>query len=139
MPRPEKPVARLGWLLDGELTFEPHRGPCRMAAEAHVALMGDLGRLENIDRALCDVLVLLGEALDGDPTSPSLWGQFRAALADLSQVGVKPDDALEQLIARLSADVPDASEPESKDTRPAGRARGAGTRATTDGAPTARR
>lgn len=134
MPRPEKPVARLGWLLDGELTFEPHRGPCRLAAEAHVQLMGDLGRLENIDRALCDVLVLLGEAVDADPTSPSLWGQFRSALSDLSQVGVKPDDALEQLIARLSADVPDTTQPESKNARPAGRSGGRRARPTADGA-----
>lgn len=137
MPRPEKPVARLGWMLDGQLTIEPHRGPCRLAAEAHVELLGSLGRLENIDRALCDVLVLLGEAIDADPTSPSLWGQFRAALADLTMVGVKPDDSLEKLIARLSSDVHDAPQPKSKDTRATGRTSSRRARPTADGAPTA--
>jgi hypothetical protein len=141
MPRPDKPVARLGWVLDGEIRFDPHSGPSRLAAEALAGSMRELARLEDIDEATVWVAVLLGEAVDADPTNAALWGQFRAAIADLRGVGAGgDDDALAQLLAGLGApDVRDTEEPEPGDARGSDRKGRKGAGAAVDAAPGADR
>lgn len=96
-------------------------GPARAAAAKLVDGLREMGRLEAIDESMCEVAELLGAAVDADPTNASLWGQFRAALDDLRQVGSSgDDDDLANLLASLAA-VPDPEEPEPADSRPAGR------------------
>lgn len=112
MARPVEPRAKLGWVLDGEFRCGPD-GPCRGAAESLVVSLRGLGRVESLDEAACVVAVMLGESVDADPTNASLWGQFRAALADLRGVGVEDGDdgGVESLLVALgAADVRDAAE-----------------------------
>lgn len=119
MARPEMPRAKLGWLVDGEFTFEPLNGPNRLAADSLASSLRDLGRLEGVDEATVTVAAMLGAAVDSDPTNAALWGQFRAALDDLRGVGVSgDDDAFAQLMASIgSADLRDTAKPEPGDTR----------------------
>jgi hypothetical protein len=141
MPRADMPRAKLGWVLDGVFTFEPHHGPNRLAAEALARSLEGLQRIEEIDHATVEVALLLGEAVDSDPTNAALWGQFRAALADLRGVGAGgDDDAFAVFLASLGApSVRDAAEPEPRDAGVADREGSGGAGAAVDAAPAARR
>lgn len=117
MSRAEQPVARLGWVLDGEFAWEPRKGPARLAADSLVAALRELQRVEPVDESVAETAMLLGEAVDADPTNAALWGQFRAAQSDLRAVGAGDSDGIEKLIAELSAGVPNPAVVESSDAR----------------------
>lgn len=100
MPRKEEPKAKLGWVLDGEFTFDPHRGPNRLAADALVVELAD--ELASADRVLAATAQMLGEAVDADPTNAALWGQYRAAVDQLRAVrATVDDDAFSKFMAEL--------------------------------------
>ena len=135
MARAEEPKAKLGWLLAGEFQCEPHSGPSRLLAQTLAETLRDLGRIELIDEALVDVAALLGESVDADPTNASLWGQFRAALAELRGVGAGgDDDEFAKFLAGLSTDVRDPAQPESPDKGSADRPGRGRTRSAADAA-----
>lgn len=83
------------------------RGPIatnRAAAEAMVAAMRALGRLEDVDEPLVSAVLQLAGAVDEDPTHASLWAQYRAAVADLRAVGADgATDDFGQLLKRLDS------------------------------------
>jgi hypothetical protein len=99
-------VARFVWIVDGEYLGHDAKGPNRIAAEATVEAVRDLGRIEPIDESMMVGFEMLAEAVDNDPTNAALWGQYRQAEAALRGAGADDDD-----LARLSAalrDVEDA-------------------------------
>lgn len=111
MPRKEEPKAKLGWVLDGEFRFDPHRGPNRLAADALVVELAD--ELASADQVLAATAQMLGEAVDADPTNAALWGQYRAAVDQLRSVrATGDDDAFSKFLSDLSdAKVRDPAEP----------------------------
>lgn len=90
MPRKEEPKAKLGWVLGGEFTYDPHRGPNRLAADALIASLSDV--LLAADQVLASTVAMLGEAVDADPTNAALWGQYRAAVDQIRAVRPADDD-----------------------------------------------
>ena len=110
----------------------------RDVAENLVAVLRDMARVERVDEAICSTAVLLGEAVDTDPSNAALWGQFRAALADLRSVGAGDNgDAFADLLAELSAPVPNTPVDQPGNTRSASRARVSAVPPPADGPPTA--
>jgi hypothetical protein len=109
MPRPPAPIARLGWLLDGEFDVAA-AGPNRSAADLVVS---SLGTRADTDAALLVGFVMLAEAVDADPTNAALWGQYRAAEAAIREAAGSDDDDFARIMAELSADVrdPEVAEP----------------------------
>ena len=124
MPRKPEAKAVLCWFLEGEVLGPVGvAGPNRKSADALVKEMRRLGRIEPVDEASVMVTVMLGAAVDADPTNAALWGQYRASLADLRGVGAGgDDDAIEKLLSELGgADLRDAEEQQPADSRRAGR------------------
>lgn len=111
MPRKDGPVARLGWLLDGEFDVA-HVGPNRQAADAVAATVG--AHFADAGEALLTGFVMLAEAVDADPTNAALWGQYRAAEILIREaVTSGADDEFSRSIAELSAALrdPEVAEP----------------------------
>ena len=104
MPRPPAPIARLGWLLDGEFSVSAV-GPNRLAADLVVS---SLGERADGDAALLTTFVMLAEAVDADPTNAALWGQYRAAESAIREASGSDDDDFTRIMAELSADVRNA-------------------------------
>lgn len=136
MARPEQPRARLVWVLDGEVLFEPHAGPNRLAADALVAHVRSMGALAPVDEAHVMAAVMLAEAVDADPTNAALWGQYRAALDVVKGAGASgDDDAFTRLMAELGgATVRHTAEPEPGHEGYTDRERGGGARSAADAA-----
>ena len=101
MPRAETPRARLGWVLDGEWSFDA-AGPNRTAADAVVAATSD--QFAATDGALVTAFVMLADAVDADPTNAALWGQYRAAEQSI-RGATSGDDDFTRFLSGLSADV----------------------------------
>ena len=81
------------------------RGPNREAVATVVDSLEQLGRLEDIDRALVVAAEQLAEQLD-DPAQSSrasLWKEYGAALERLRAVGSSEPDGLADLLADLGA------------------------------------
>lgn len=110
MPRKDGPIARLGWLVDGEFEVSA-AGPNRAAADAVVAAVS--AQFADVDGALLVSFVMLGEAVDADPTNAALWGQYRAAETVIREAASGDDDEFSRLISNLSADVRDSEVAES--------------------------
>lgn len=136
MARPEQPRARLVWLLDGEVQFNPHAGPNRVAADGLVGHVRSTGVLAEVDEAHVMAAVMLAEAVDADPTNAALWGQYRAALDVVKGAGASgDDDAFTRLMAELGgAPVRHSAEPEPGDEGYADRERRGGAQAAVDAA-----
>ena len=101
MGRPLGPVARLGWLLDGEFDVAPI-GPNRQAADAVAVSVGE--HFADAGVALLVGFVMLAEGVDADPTNAALWGQYRAAEILIREaVTSGTDDEFSRSIAELSA------------------------------------
>ena len=118
MPRKDEPQAKLGWLLAGEVTYDPHRGPNRLAADALVAAVAD--HIDDSSTVLAASVQMLAEAVDSDPTNAALWGQYRAAVDQVRGLGATDDDdAFTKLLDQLasSTDVRDTAEPQPSDPR----------------------
>lgn len=108
MPRPSTPQARLGWVLDGEWSFDA-AGPNRAAADSVVRVASSAIAAEH--QALVTGFVMLAEAVDADPTNAALWGQYRAAeIAVREVIGGDGDDQFSKLLAELSANVRDTED-----------------------------
>lgn len=105
------------WVLDGEVRFDPHRGPNRLAADELVAHVRSLDKISAGDEAHATAAAMLGEAVDADPTNAALWGQYRQALDAVKGLGAGgDDDTFARLLAELgSAEVRHTAEPESPD------------------------
>jgi hypothetical protein len=110
MSRKDGPVARLGWLADGEFDVSTP-GPNRMAADAVIAAVA--AEFGDVDGALLTGFVMLAEAVDADPTNAALWGQYRAAETVIREAASGDDDEFSRLMAELSANVrdPEVAEP----------------------------
>lgn len=135
MSRPLEPQPKLGWVLGDEFRFDPHAGPARLSAKQLADDLRSMGRVESIDESSVMTAVLLGEAVDADPTNAALWGQFRSALTDLRSVGAGDDgDSFAQLIAELSAPVPNPEVAQPANSRTASRKSVTGARANADAA-----
>lgn len=117
MPRPEQPVARLVWVLDGEVRFDPHRGPNRLSADEMVRHVRSLeGAASEADEPLLTAVAMLAEAVDSDPTNAALWRQYRDALDAVKGLTSGDDDAFTRLMAELGgAEVRHTPEPEQAD------------------------
>jgi hypothetical protein len=78
-------------------------GRNRKAADATIRALRGLGRLEPVDDALIAQVRSLADAVDAAPDDSRLWGQYRAALGDLREVGVDDGsaDAIAELLARV--------------------------------------
>lgn len=85
MPRAPEPVARLAWFLAGELVSDDPIGPNRTAAAELVEFVRGVDDAERHEPTLMAAL-MLGEAVDADPTNAALWGQYRAALEDVRKL-----------------------------------------------------
>ncbi len=85
----ERPVAKLGWLIDREFVFEKHNGPNRRAATRTLEGLHEAGLPDTGFESLCDGFEMLAEAVDADPTNSGLWSQYRAA--DLFLRGLAKD------------------------------------------------
>lgn len=101
MARKDMPVAKLGWELDGEFTFESHAGPNRLAAEALRVVVEP--SLEPKDLPVAVMVEMLAEAVDADPTNAALWGQYRSAYEQLRGLSDHDDDEFDKLLPDLSA------------------------------------
>lgn len=87
------------------------QGRNRRAVAESIRAMREAGRLDPIDRARVVACEALADAVDTDPANASLWREFRAALADLLEVGRKDGiDDLDALIAGLRSDVGNSSQ-----------------------------
>jgi hypothetical protein len=117
MPRADKPVARLGWLLDGEFTYERGAGPNRLAADELVGVLRGDDTISTHHAALVTGFAMLAEAVDADPTNAALWGQYRQAEVAVRSLMESNNDPLADLLAELNgagdADVRNAAQPES--------------------------
>lgn len=82
-------------------------GRLRAAVDVTLVAMADLGRLDQIDEAAVESLRVLADALDEDAGNAPLWGQFRAALAELRGLNDGGDDELAKLAADMRAAVGD--------------------------------
>lgn len=101
-------VARMVWIEGDEFVLDPI-GPNRLAADATIATLRELGRIEPVDEAMTVAFVLLADAVDGDPTNAALWGQYRAAEVALRGLGADgDDDALAEFLESLSPEVRDS-------------------------------
>lgn len=133
MPRKQVDrVARFVWVVDGEPELRG-KGPNRVAAEQTLAAVRALGRVEPIDEALTSAFVLLGEAVDNDPTNAALWGQYRASEESLRGLGGDAnEDAFAEFLAGLSSEVRDAEVGEPQEPRASRRKGGGSARAAVD-------
>lgn len=124
----DRPVARLGWLIDGEFTVTPAAGPNRRAAEATVAHLCGAGLPEVGMESLVEGFVMLAEAVDADPTNAAVWSQYRAADAYLRGVardgttaatdGDGANDWTAPVTPIAAAVVRDPAQPGPRDARP---------------------
>lgn len=137
MPRPDQPVARLVWVLDGEVRFAPHRGPNRLAADRLVDHVRSLDMVSAADEAHATAAAMLGEAVDADPTNAALWGQYRQALDAVKGLGATgDDDTFARLLAELgAAEVRHTAEPQSPDSGRSDRKGRPGSRSAADASP----
>jgi hypothetical protein len=93
------------------------RGRNRRAVAETVRALTSAGRLEPIDRAVVVAAEALADAVDASPDNASLWREFRAALADLREVGRDDHgDDIGALLDGLRAEVGDSSQ-QSPDAR----------------------
>lgn len=102
--------ARLVWLIDGEVVMPKNDGPNRRAAEKLVMHHRSLGRIEDSDEALVQLVTMLAEACDCDPSNAGLWNQYRRALSDLRTLcGTEGQSDIDKLIAQLVSGDNDSS------------------------------
>lgn len=98
-------TARLVWIIDGQVVMPTHDGPNRRAAERLVIHHRSLGHIEETDEALVQLVVMLAEACDCDPSNAALWNQYRRSLDDLrSRCNVEGQSDIDKLLAQLVAD-----------------------------------
>jgi hypothetical protein len=111
MPRRDGPIARLGWLIDGEWNVDT-AGPNRAAADAVAVVVAE--HFTGAAEAMLTGFLMLAEAVDSDPTNAALWHQYRGAEAAVREVATSgDDDEFSRLMAKLSAAVrdPEVAEP----------------------------
>lgn len=53
------------------------------ALDTTLAILRDLGRIENVDEVHVEALRIMAGQLDHDPSNAALWRQYREALKEL--------------------------------------------------------
>lgn len=77
------------------------RGENRRAAEDMLAILRDLGRIEDIDAARVQTIRSLADALDADPSNAQMWRTYREAVEDM--MGTNDDgDQIDELVAEIN-------------------------------------
>ena len=76
-------------------------GPNRQAAEQTLAILRDLGRIEEIDAARVQTVRSIATALDSDDTNAQLWRTYREAIEDMMRADDDANDDLAKAIAEI--------------------------------------
>lgn len=71
------------------------------AAEATLAELDRMGRLEDVDAARVQAIKSMARALDDNPFNSQMWREYREALEALSRDDSDNDGALEAILEEL--------------------------------------
>jgi hypothetical protein len=77
-------------------------GPVLRAMRVTLGELDRLGRLELIDEAWREALLTLANTLDRNPTSATLWREYRETLTEVLRADEEADDELAAALAAIN-------------------------------------
>lgn len=77
------------------------RGVNRKAAEKMLKILGDLGRIEDVDSARVQIVRSLADALDADSSNAQMWRTYRESIEDMMKADERADSSLEAALAEI--------------------------------------